>query len=155
MRKSIFRLAAIASLFSLSLTSCYGQFAVTRKIYNWNGKATGNVVANSVIFWGLLIIPVYELCWLGDFLIFNTIEGATGSNPFAVDQGGALNTKYAGHDYQLQPAGKKVNVFVDGRLSYRYREDGNRLIVEDLDGKVTRTVPLASASGRASGSGSM
>ena len=29
----------------------------------------------------LWIIPVYELAILGDFLIFNTIEFATGSNP--------------------------------------------------------------------------
>ena len=153
MHRSILRWATTAAACSLFLASCYGQFALTRKLYTWNGQATGNVVANSVIFWGLLIIPVYEILWLGDFLIFNTVEAATGTNPFAVGEGGVVKTKYAGHEYQLQPAGNKVSVFVDGRLSYRYREAGDRLVVEDLEGKVIRTVPVPVS--RASGWGSL
>jgi hypothetical protein len=64
-----------------TLTGCYGSFTATRKVHAWNGKVTNNKFANSAIMWGLLIIPVYELAWLGDVLIFNTIEVTGGQNP--------------------------------------------------------------------------
>jgi hypothetical protein len=77
-------LAALALAAALSGSGgCYGKFAATGKIYKWNGQATANKLANSAIMWGLFIIPVYELGFLGDFLIFNPIEVLTGSNPMS------------------------------------------------------------------------
>jgi hypothetical protein len=136
------KLIALSTLACIGLTGCYGQFGLTRKLYNWNGQATGNKFANSAILWALLIIPVYELASLGDFLIFNTIEVFTGSNPVAMNKDGSLDTHYADRDYHLQRlADGRVEVSVNGKPVYRYREMGGKLAVEDLNGKLVRVIP--------------
>lgn len=73
-----------ASVLALTLTTaagCYGSYGAFNKVNKWNGQVTGNKWANSAIHLGLWIVPVYELALLGDFLIFNTVEHFTGSNP--------------------------------------------------------------------------
>jgi Domain of unknown function (DUF3332) len=143
MSKSLRReLVALSTAACLGLAGCYGQFALTRKLYNWNGNATSNKFVNSAILWALIIVPVYELASLGDFLIFNTIEFYTGSNPVAMNQDGSVDTRYADHDYHLQRlADGRVEVAIDGKPSYRYREAGENLVLEDLNGKIMRVVP--------------
>jgi len=71
----------------VSATGCYGSFEATSKIYQWNGKATDNKWANSIIMFGLIIIPVYEICMFVDFVVLNTVEFWTGSNPLAMQAG--------------------------------------------------------------------
>ena len=82
-RSKIFAPLRVAASLAAAVpqAGCYGSFAATRKIHNWNGHVTSNKFANSVIMWGLIIIPVYELATLGDILIFNTVETFGGSNP--------------------------------------------------------------------------
>jgi len=136
------KLVALSTVACLGLAGFYGQFALTRKLYNWNGNATANKFVNSAILWALIIVPVYELATLGDFLIFNTIEFYTGSNPVAMNQDGSVDTRYADHDYHLQHlADGRVEVTIDGKTSYRYREAGENLVLEDLNGKIMRVVP--------------
>ena len=143
MSKSIRKtLLVLSTVGCLGLAGCYGQFALTRKLYNWNGNATGSKFANSAILWALIIIPVYPLATVGDFLIFNTIEFYGGSNPMATNEDGTMNTRYANRDYQLRRlADGRIEVAIDGKPSYRYREVGDKLVVEDLDGKVMREIP--------------
>jgi hypothetical protein len=77
------RLAASLALVLVasSVGACYGKFALTDKVYQWNGHATDNKFANSALMWALLIIPVYEVTFLADFWVLNPIEVVTGSNP--------------------------------------------------------------------------
>jgi hypothetical protein len=70
-----------ATLAASTQTGCYGSYGAFHRVHAWNGHATGDKIANSAIHLALWIIPVYPLCVIGDFLIFNTIEFATGSNP--------------------------------------------------------------------------
>jgi len=72
---SAFVVAALA-------TGCYGSFGAFNAVHGWNGHATGNRIANSLIHAGLWIVPVYELTILGDLIIFNTVEFATGTPMF-------------------------------------------------------------------------
>lgn len=72
---------ALALALVIGGSGCYGSYTATRKLHSWNGRATGDKFANSAIHLGLIIIPVYELALIGDFLIFNTIEFWTGDNP--------------------------------------------------------------------------
>jgi hypothetical protein len=72
---SVFVIAALA-------TGCYGSFGAFNAVHGWNGHATGNRIANSLIHAGLWIVPVYELTILGDLIIFNTVEFATGTPMF-------------------------------------------------------------------------
>ncbi|HMV27068.1 MAG TPA: DUF3332 domain-containing protein [bacterium] len=71
---------------SISVSSCYGKFALTRKLYTWNGSVTGNKFVNNLVFWALLIIPVYSIAGFVD-AILNTVEFWTGSNPMAMKEG--------------------------------------------------------------------
>lgn len=62
-------------------TGCYGSYAAFNHVHHWNGQVTNSKVANSLIHFGLWVIPVYELCLFGDFILFNNIEFISGSNP--------------------------------------------------------------------------
>ena len=78
------RLAPLLMVTALAASqpACYGSYGAFNAVHRWNGKATGNKVANSAIHLGLWIVPLYELCLLGDFLIFNNIEFLTGERIF-------------------------------------------------------------------------
>ena len=68
-------------------SSCLGSFSAFNGLKDWNQGVTGNKFVNNLIFWGLNIIPVYGLFFLGDAIIFNVIEFWTGSNPIAMKEG--------------------------------------------------------------------
>ncbi|MDR0331727.1 MAG: DUF3332 domain-containing protein [Chitinispirillales bacterium] len=75
--------AVLVSFAGLSVTGCYGHYALFNKVLKWNGKMGGKVMQELVylVFW---ILPVYEICIFADWLIFNTLEFWTGSNPMAM-----------------------------------------------------------------------
>jgi hypothetical protein len=77
--------AVLAAFVCASVGGCYGKYALFNKVHKWNGKI-GDKWINSVVhfvFFGIL--PVYGICLFADFLIFNTIEFWTGSNPVAMN----------------------------------------------------------------------
>lgn len=73
---------SIALASTLLLSSCLGSFRLTNKCYTWN-KSIGDKWVNELVFVGLSIIPVYEICLLADAVVFNSIEFWTGNNPVA------------------------------------------------------------------------
>lgn len=82
----------VAVAVATTTAGCMGSFALTKGLYAWNDSVTGNKIINNVIFWGLAILPVYELAVFGDVVILNTIEFWTGtkllgeaSDPAAAD----------------------------------------------------------------------
>lgn len=78
--------AAAAALVGLMAGSsgCFGGFRATSAIYHWNKGIGGGKWVQWLVFFGLFVIPVYELFALGDILIFNSLEFWTGSNPLAL-----------------------------------------------------------------------
>ena len=79
MRKSV-RLAACL-VAGLMMSGCFGQFALTRKLYNWNASV-GDKWANELVYLiAAHLIPVYGIAGLADALIINSIEFWTGENP--------------------------------------------------------------------------
>jgi len=76
----------ITSFLTFSITGCYGNFSLTKKLYNWNGTIGGKF-ANSAVMWVLMIIPVYSIAGFIDFAILNVIEFWTGTNPMAMNEG--------------------------------------------------------------------
>lgn len=68
-------------------TSCLGSFNAWNGLKDWNTELSDNKFVNNLVFWGLNIIPIYPLFYLGDVLIFNTIEFWTGSNPIGMKEG--------------------------------------------------------------------
>jgi hypothetical protein len=59
--------------------SCYGHFPLTKAVYRLNADVTYNKVLRSLLFWGLVIVPVYGVSMLGDAIVFNLIEFWTGN----------------------------------------------------------------------------
>lgn len=76
--------STLALLLALSVASagCYGSYGAFHAVHRWNGHATGSREGNSLIHFLFWIVPVYELCLIGDVIIFNNVEFISGSNPF-------------------------------------------------------------------------
>ncbi len=87
MRRS-FRLIAIVLVlcFAFCALNCYGSYTLFHKIHRWNGTI-GNGFVKSLVHLLLWIIPVYEVCLIIDWLLLNTLEFWTGSNPLAMAPG--------------------------------------------------------------------
>lgn len=98
-------------------TSCLGSYSAFNNLRDWNDGVTSNKFLDNLIFWGLNIIPVYGLFFIGDTLIFNVIEFWSGSNPIAMQEG----------DSETQIIQK------DG-VAYQMTATKNRMKLEVLDG---------------------
>lgn len=66
--------AVLLGATTISMSGCYGSFALTSKLHDWNGQVSQKKFVNELVFLGLCILPAYELTVLGDGLIFNSIE---------------------------------------------------------------------------------
>ncbi|WP_298431890.1 DUF3332 family protein [Geobacter sp.] len=118
------RLAVWGIVLALSvgtLGGCFGRFALVRKIYQVNSQVNDKYV-RSLVTWAFIIIPVYQVSGLVDFLVFNTIEFWKGSNPIAE---GEKTLQYAEGDRRFIIHARK-----DGELlSYTIdRYEGDRYV---------------------------
>ncbi|RRO13528.1 DUF3332 domain-containing protein [Flavobacteriaceae bacterium 14752] len=102
----------IAGALSLSLlsSSCLGSFNAFNNLKDWNMQVSNSKFVNNAIFWGLNIIPVYGLFFLGDAIIFNVLEFWTGSNPIAMAEG-ETETQIANIDGQKVKMTAQKNQF--------------------------------------------
>ncbi len=73
------KFAALVVFASILMTSCIGSFSLTNKVKNWN-EGIGDKFVNELVFIGLHLIPIYELCVFADIIVFNSIEFWTGDN---------------------------------------------------------------------------
>ena len=114
--KKIIISAAIVALMCSSLTSCMGQFALTKNLYAWNEQISNKFV-NELVFVAFWILPVYEVCALADVLVINSIEFWSGDNPMTA------STKYIDTDhgrYLVKCDGKGYDVTLQSTgVSYR------------------------------------
>ncbi len=134
-RRNLLGLAA-----ALSATGCYGKFALTKKVYDWNGSF-GNKYLVSILFWVLSIIPVYEIAGVVDVFILNLIEFWTGGNPLAsVEHEDGTQTKFARLDKDTVRV-TRVNEGVE-QAAVDVVFGGQSVMVRAVDGEV-----LASAEG--------
>ena len=83
MKRKYFTVAVVIALSASFLgTSCIGRFQLTNKLLSWNSQV-GNKFVNELIFLAFHIVPVYEIAYLADALVLNSIEFWSGSNPTA------------------------------------------------------------------------
>lgn len=85
MRK--FRLLTLLLTVTILSSSCLGSFSAFNNLKDWNQEVSNSKFVNNLLFWGLNIIPVYPLFFVGDAVIFNLLEFWTGSNPIAMSEG--------------------------------------------------------------------
>jgi len=86
MRKVLISLliACTLTVSTLGTTGCFGKFAAFNKLREWNGKFSKNKFVNWLVFIVLCAVPVYELFFVADVLVLNSLEFWTGSNPLAL-----------------------------------------------------------------------
>ena len=75
LKRSFLALAATALL----CTSCLGPNNAVRRVHTWNREIENRWLGEAVYF--VIRMPVYIPCFLGDILIFNSIEFWGGTNP--------------------------------------------------------------------------
>ena len=81
MKKTTMTVATVLLLAgSLSLNSCIGSFALTKKVMTWNNQV-GSKFLNELVFFAFWVLPVYEVTALADVLVINSIEFWSGTNP--------------------------------------------------------------------------
>ena len=83
--KTILKILSI-SLVVILLSGCFGNFQLTRNLYQWNSQV-GDKFANTAVMWVMMIVPVYSVCGFIDFFILNVIEFWTGENPMTMAEG--------------------------------------------------------------------
>lgn len=113
MKKLILKSTAIGMLavFSISSTGCFGEFALTRKVYTFN-DSLGNNFVKTIVFYAMNIIPVYGIAGFIDGAILNLIEFWTGSNPLAMADGEIEQrvVNYKGSKYQITATKNNFNI---------------------------------------------
>lgn len=141
---------------SVAMSGCYGTFALTSKIHDWNGQVSNSKFVNELVFLGLCILPVYELCVLGDGLIFNSIEFWGGSNPIAMNEGEIeeSNILHEGQLYKVIKSHNSMTIAMentDAKVDFKYfpkekawyqMSGENKMKVVDMkDNKVVAYLP--------------
>lgn len=105
MKKFITKVTTIILLGATTvlMSGCYGSFALTSKLHRWNGEVSNHKFVNELVFFGLCILPAYELACLGDALIFNSIEFWGGNNPIAMnaDETEEMDVLHEGQMYKM------------------------------------------------------
>ncbi|MCU0848965.1 MAG: DUF3332 domain-containing protein [Spirochaetes bacterium] len=109
--KKIIALMLISTISLWSFSGCYGQFALWHKLHKWNGTISEKW-PRSVVHFVLWFIPVYGLCMFVDFLILNTVEFWSGSNPMAMAPGERETriVKYNGEDFEITATRNRFDI---------------------------------------------
>ena len=85
MKKNKMTLVCAVLAGSLLFTSCIGSFKMWNGLKDWN-QGVGDKFVNELVFIALHIVPVYEIAYLADVVVLNTIEFWSGSNPMASNE---------------------------------------------------------------------
>lgn len=116
MKKS--KLIVLGLSATLLFSSCLGSYSAFNRLKEWNTGLTDSKFLDNLIFWGLWIVPAYELFFIGDTVIFNVVEFWSGSNPVAMNEG----------DMEVETIAKNGN-------TYRLTATKNKMNIEVIDGK--------------------
>lgn len=118
MRKTKMMLVCSVLSGSLLFSSCIGSFGLWSNLKDWN-QGLGNKFVNEIVFLAFHIVPVYEVAYLADIIVLNSIEFWSGSNPVA--EAGTVKT-VQGEDGEYL-----VRTNTDGYTITKKGEDGKQL----------------------------
>lgn len=82
MKKTKLAVASLLMCGSIIFTSCIGSFGLWNQLKSWN-QGISNKFVNEIVFFAFHVVPVYEVSYLADILVLNSIEFWSGSNPLA------------------------------------------------------------------------
>lgn len=118
---------------TMLMSSCIGSFSMFNKVLDWNKNATNNKWLNELIFIGLYIVPVYELSYFVDVILFNSLEFWTGNSPLTnvntTIQGekGKYHVKSTPNGYHVELLGSNASadfLFDDATKTWSMYENG-------------------------------
>lgn len=72
--------AGLGLALCLAGSSCIGPNNAYNSVLSWNSKVSDSKFLNELVFLGLNIVPVYQLCLFGDYILFNSVEFWSGEN---------------------------------------------------------------------------
>ncbi|WP_117235093.1 DUF3332 family protein [Vibrio maerlii] len=78
MKNILIKTVALSAL-AISLTGCIGSNAVTGKVMEFNIEVVDNRYARAGV--NFLLAPVYGITTAADYVVFNSLEFWTGTNP--------------------------------------------------------------------------
>jgi Domain of unknown function (DUF3332) len=66
----------LAATFATTAAGCFGtgRFRAANAIYDFNKGVSDNGVVRSLVMVGLIVIPVYEISFLVDIIVLNTMD---------------------------------------------------------------------------------
>ena len=138
----------VTSLVVVSLVTagsgCFGPFNLTRNVYNWNSRIKGSGEVNEkwmkeIVFFGMIIIPVYMFSALLDAFVFNAIQFWSGSNPVKITQGpDGLPEQVSSGDSTVQFSWSAESR--SATLAYRRRGDVIKTVTLAVEGNAYRMV---------------
>ena len=134
MKKFITRAAVVILIggMSVAIGGCYGPFRLTSKLHHWNGQVSQKKFVNELVFLGMCIIPAYEICILGDGLIFNSIEWWGGRNPISMKDGQQEEVKFAYEGQEYKVTKTKDQIPCKQRPESRFQVfSGRKILVSD------------------------
>ena len=137
MRKKHLAIATVVALSaSMMMQSCIGSFALYNKVKTWN-EHVGDKFVNEIVFVALWILPVYELSFVADLFILNSIEFWSGSNP-ALAQTKVIDGKDAQYLVASNETGYTItNMKTKQVTRFLFNADENSWSLEN-NGEVTK-----------------
>ncbi len=138
MKKSYLSIAlALTIASSITLSSCIGNFALTHKVLDWN-KQIGSKFVNELVFIAFCILPVYEITYIADFLVINSIEFWSGENPIAQKSTKVVDGKDAKYLVQQDENGYTIkNLSDNSEVRFAFDATDNSWSL-DANGKSTK-----------------
>jgi hypothetical protein len=82
------------------MSSCIGSFQLTNKLLDWN-KDVGSKFANELVFFAFHIVPVYEVCYLADILVLNSVEFWNEGEALSIKSGETKEIEHNGVAYTI------------------------------------------------------
>jgi len=76
---------ALTAFVPITMTSCFGSFNLTRKIYQFNKDINPDKWIQWLTFLVITIVPIYGVGLFVDVIVANSLEFWTGENPIAAD----------------------------------------------------------------------
>jgi len=73
----------LAVVFLTTAAGCFGRFRAMNAVYDFNRTASDSTVVRSLLLFAMIVIPVYGIAFLADWIVLNTLDFFNGTNKVA------------------------------------------------------------------------
>jgi hypothetical protein len=76
----------LVAVFLTTAAGCFGRFRAMNAVYDFNRTASDSAVVRSLLLFAMIVIPVYGVAFLVDWIVLNTLDFLNGTNKVAVQK---------------------------------------------------------------------